>query len=780
MNVVKPTMARPLPAVPAVLAGLAVLVVLAVLTALAAPASASPAQTAAAERTSPASGAAGQAASSAVTGAAARPVVIIGIPGLRWTDISAGTTPALWRLAQHGSAGSLVVSAVETYTCPADAWLTLNGGARAMAPRPSPGTCAQLPAVVTGTAPRAGAVPGPATSCRAAPDGAPAGRGASPAGGPATVPALAGPGGIEAYNHQFSYDPCWGLLATAAGPGRCAAAAGPGAGLALASAAGAVGSYAPRVTAGFRAALRTCPLAVADLGGLPAGGHRAQDVRAADRAAGQIIAAAPAGAIIMVAGLGDGSAPHLRAIIVSGPGYGAGLLSTASTRQPGMVPIADLTPTILNWRGHAAGIPPGIVGSQIGSQPRGTLPAAVQMLTGQDTAAQIYRDTLLPYFVVYGFGEGVIFGLIALLLRGSSADRRRRRTAAYRVAAVIAAAVPAGSFLASLVPWPVLPHPALLLYGVGLAWSAVIAAIALAGPWRRDPLGSPGFIGAATIAVIGGDVVTGSHLQLGTPFGLSALEAGRFYGIGNNAVGAYALGGILCAAWAGSAVLRRGGRRNRAVLAAGVIAAATVIAAGWPGFGAKVGGTIAMVPGFLVLLAAIAGVKITPRRAVLVGVSGLLLIAAFAVISYVVSGPGASDISAFVGHVRHGGADSILRRKVTANVGSLTETWFTPVVPLLVVATGAMLAWPARLRLTTLSRAMRAMPLLRPLLVALWLVAVLGWLANDSGVSVTASAIPLVLPLVIAIVTGAAQEDAADASDVGTSARTAPATDRAG
>jgi hypothetical protein len=348
------------------------------------------------------------------------------------------------------------------------------------------------------------------------------------------------------------------------------------------------------------------------------------------------------------------------------------------------------------------------------------------------------------------------------------------------VAAVIMAAVPAGSFLASLVPWPVLPHPALLLYGMGLAWSALIAAIALTGPWRRDPLGSPGFIGAVTIAIIGGDVVTGSHLQLGTPFGLSALEAGRFYGIGNNAIGVYALGGILCAAWAGSAVLRRGGSRGRAVLAAAAIAAVTVIAAGWPGFGAKVGGTIAMVPGFLVLLAALAGVKITPRRAVLVGVSGLVVIALFAVISYAVSGPGASDISAFVGHVRHGGADSILQRKVSANVGSLTETWFTPVIPILVVVTGLMLAWPDRLRMATLSRAMHAMPLLRPLLVALWLVAVLGWLANDSGVSVTAAALPLVLPLVIAIVTGAAGEDGPAAPDVGTGARTAPATDRAG
>ena len=50
-------------------------------------------------------------------------------------------------------------------------------------------------------------------------------------------------------------------------------------------------------------------------------------------------------------------------------------------------------------------------------------------------------------------------------------------------------------------------------------------------------LGPPGVVAAVTVAVIGLDVMTGSRLQLGTPFGLSALAAGRFYGVGNNALG---------------------------------------------------------------------------------------------------------------------------------------------------------------------------------------------------------------------------------------------------
>jgi hypothetical protein len=683
-----------------------------------------------------------------------RPVVIIGIPGLRWSDISRRVAPALWRLAEHGSVGSLVVSAVRTYTCPADAWLTLNAGARAMAPRPVPRACATLPAVLR--------VPGSHA---------------------ATVPALSGGAGIEAYNRQFSYGPDWGLLATAAGPGGCAAAAGPGAALAVASRSGDVADYAGRTGGAIRSVEKECGLLVADLGALPAAGSARQAaVRAADRAAGRIIAAAPRDAIVIAAGLGDGSAPHLRAVIVSGPGFGPGLLRAASTRQPGLVLGTDLTPSVLQWRGQGTGLGPGVIGSPLRSAGRGPLAAAVTMLTGQDTAVQVNRSTLAPYFLSYGLGLAVVFALIALVLRGGTPARRRRRRAAYQVAAMLGGAVPAGSFLGGLAPWPTAAHPALLLYGTGLAGAVAIAAAALAGPWRRDPLGGPGFIGAVTVAVIGADVITGSHLQLATPFGLSALTAGRYYGIGNDAIGAYAIGGLLAAAWAGATALRRTGRRGRAVAAAGAVALVTVFVAAWPGFGAKVGGTIAMVPSFLVLLAGLAGVRITPRRGAVIAVSGIALIAVLAVLNYLVPATGASDIGAFAGHVLHGGATAILRRKIATNVSSLTENWATPIIPLVVIGTGLMLAGPGRLRLRIAAAAMAAQPLLRPLLTAIWLIGVLGWLANDSGVTVTSAALPLALPMVIAIVTGIGlgPAAAADISDLGPGARTAPATDRAG
>ncbi len=682
-----------------------------------------------------------RAAGSGVAGdaRAGRPgaVVLIGIGGLRWSDISQRATPVLWRLAQAGSVGSLSVTGVDTLTCPADAWLSLNGGARALDPHPATGPCPGLPAVLPG------ASTSPAGTSRAGTSSAPP--------GPARIPAM--PALVRA-NRPFSYQPDWGLLG-GSGTGQCVTAIGPGAALAAASRSGQVQSYLPDPGRASRPVLGACALTVADLGALPgpAGtSARARALRAADQQAGRIAALAPPGAIVVVAGLGD-TAPHLQAIIVSGPGYRSGLLTAASTRQPGLVQITDLTRSVLTWLGRTA--PASNVGTLITAAPRGALAGAVRGLAGLDVAAQVYRTTLTVFFGIYAGLEIGIFGLAALLLRGGDPARRRRRRAVYRTAGVSAAAVPAGTFLASLVPWPLLAHPVPVLYGLAAGWAAVIALAALAGPWRRDPFGPPGFVAAVTVAVIGLDVITGSHLQLDTPFGLFLLLGGRFYGVGNNALGVYGTAGILAAAWAGHTVMRRSGR-GRAVAAAGMVAAFVVLASGWPGFGAKVGGTIAMVPAFGVLLAAMAGLRVTAGRGLFIAISGLALVTAFAVLDYLLPGVGPSDIGAFVGHVLHGGAGAILHRKVSSNLHSLAESWLAPLVPAVAAGTGAMLAWPSRLGLRTLARSCRLRRLLRPALVAMWLAAVLGWFADDSGISVAAAAIPVALPLAVVLVTGIA------------------------
>jgi hypothetical protein len=256
----------------------------------------------------------------------------------------------------------------------------------------------------------------------------------------------------------------------------------------------------------------------------------------------------------------------------------------------------------------------------------------------------------------------------------------------------------------------------------------------------------------ATLLLLAVDVMAGSRLQLNAPFGLSLLVSGRFYGIGNDALGVYCVSTLAAAAWSASLV---GFRRRPAVAAVAVIGLLAVVASGWPGFGAKAGGTIALVPCLLLLAAWLAGVRVGARWAVPVAVSGLILFLAFALASYFAVGAGGSDIGTFAGNLLHGRGGELLHRKVSSNVGSLTRNVFGSLIPVAALLAGAALWRPAALRLRTLALGFAALPLLPVLAWLSWLVLVIGWFADDSGVIVAAAALPFAVPLTIAMAASA-------------------------
>lgn len=693
------------------------------------------------------------AAVSNARGAPVRHVVIVGLSGLRWNEVSAAKTPALWRLAEGGSVGSLVDYAEYPLACPADGWLTLNSGARSA----GTGPCGTLPTVLTA------------------------------GGGRASIPAM--PRLIED-DEQFHQNPDWGLLGRlgAGTGGNCGTAVGPGAALALAAPSGAVDDYVQSPTAlddpGLAArVLARCQLTVIDLSGAPSAGvpgARGNGGRGAplctekcppglaphperpapsppDEVLSRIVAELPPGTLLLVtapSGQCCGS-PHLLTTVVSGPGYAGGLLTAASTRQPGIVTLTDLAPTVAHWLGES--VPGYLTGSVIARGDRGPLPSAVRALDGRDVAEQVWMGTHAWFLLGYAVADVAAFGIPALILWGRDAKRRRRRAACWRVAGVFAVAVPVATFLAGLVPWWEQSHPVAWLYGMAAAWTLILGCAALrtgsntaAKPGEAKYLGAFGQICLVTLILLGVDVMTGSRLQLETPFGLSLLESGRYYGIGNNALGVYCVSALVGAIWLGM-LARDLGRRRLAVALASAVGVFAVVASGWPGFGAKVGGTIAMVPCFLVLILALAGVRVRWRYAVPVALSGLALFAVFAIVSYVLPAAGVSDIGSFAGNLLHGHGGAVLERKASSNLGTLTASAAAPLVPVVVLALAIALWRPGLVRLRTMPLAFESQPLLRVAAWLAWLVLVIGWLADDSGVMVPAVALPFAVPLVFAM-----------------------------
>src|SRR6202011_4948571 len=103
---------------------------------------------------------------------------------------------------------------------------------------------------------------------------------------------------------------------------------------------------------------------------------------------------------------------------------------------------------------------------------------------------------------------------------------------------------PPASFLADFTHWSAAGSPGTVLFvAIGvisvLLAAATLAAARLVGSLPGQPRAPAGPLGLLTLAIIALDVATGSRLQAQTPFGLSYIIAGRFYGIGNSAVGVY-------------------------------------------------------------------------------------------------------------------------------------------------------------------------------------------------------------------------------------------------
>ncbi len=64
-------------------------------------------------------------------------IIIVGIPGLEWTDVDAAGTPHLWDLAGSGASAAMSVRTIGSWTCPESGWVSLGAGERAggVAPR---------------------------------------------------------------------------------------------------------------------------------------------------------------------------------------------------------------------------------------------------------------------------------------------------------------------------------------------------------------------------------------------------------------------------------------------------------------------------------------------------------------------------------------------------------------------------------------------------------------------------------------------------------------------
>lgn len=650
------------------------------------------------------------------------PIIVVSQPTLSWDHVSPSRTPNLWKLAHEGAAGSLATRGLSGHSCDSQAWLTFGAGKRTSygkqvgmtAPGERPEHCRRMAAPVPTTN-------SPATG----------------AGGPAIYPNWSDVRHAT-LARTVKADPS-NLRTRMSKDGQCITSAGRYAPLAAADTKGGVEHY---VEDPAKVDVTSCPITLVSF------------PTPNDELLGKLLARAPANATIVVAGFSDSTGPEvLHTVVIDGPGVPQGLLTSYSTQQPGVLQLTDLTALVMSRLGsNAPHLPEGRVPMV---QPRSDSSAitdarmvAMQLRIEHGLSA----DFLTRY--VLAMAALLAVGLVWLLVRRRRSREGREVGSAKPLRwwiswwAAMTASMPVSTWLIGLVPWWNAPEPRTALGWGVVGMSALISAVALLGPWRRFLIGPPLVIATVTLSTLLLDAVHGTPLQFVSMMGLQPVYGGRFYGMGNVGDAMIATCSLLiCALLSG--LLWAKGHFKLAAMTVILIGGVTLVIDGTPNWGADGAGPLAMFPAFAYLTLNAGGLALTWRRAAVIIGSAVAIVGAIGVLDYLRPPQYRTHLGDFVAQVRYHGDFSGIERIFTANWNMLTSTPLTAVVPLILVLWVVILLtpsrWPGKLLMPLVSR----VPMLGEGIAAIVVCWILGFISNDSGVSIPPTGLMILTPLLI-------------------------------
>ncbi len=287
---------------------------------------------------------------------------------------------------------------------------------------------------------------------------------------------------------------------------------------------------------------------------------------------------------------------RLSAAVLSGPGVQPGLLSSPTTRTPGLIANIDLAPTLLTWLG--APVPATMTGH------------AIMGIRDSDGLSRLQRLDHITNINARGLAPvGIALGaLAATSLAGGLLSLRFRPRAAPTFGFLILAVMnmPLALMLASLLNPPSIPILTVEVFALMLAGAGIETLLA------RSITVSPCLIvSVITVSTVLLDAVLGGALVRYSLLSGYQVQGIRFYGIGNEYMGVV-IGLTLLG------VFLSGINPKKAVIP--FLAVAFVL--GFPRFGAKAGGLVTALTAFGIAWMQIRGRRVTWVSALLWSAAG--------------------------------------------------------------------------------------------------------------------------------------------------------------
>ncbi len=427
-------------------------------------------------------------------------------------------------------------------------------------------------------------------------------------------------------------------------------------------------------------------------------------------------------AVMVVAPYGEADLSGLTVAALRTPTTEPGFLRSASTQREGIVTLVDVAPSILNTLDIPR--PVEMEGRQFeASTSNAPLDERRDLLVSISNASRFRTQLLFPTTIFVVLVLTGVTAFATVVIAGRWSDRARR---AVRFAALANLAVLPMSYVARAFPLEEL--------GSGFYWALLVVTslvtavvVTVVTERARKPLLDLAVMLVLILAVLIGDVMTGSNLHMSAAFGYSPTGNSRLYGISNYSFGQVAASMCLLAALVTAAWPTARGRAS----ALGLMGAVVVVL-GVPFWGSDVGGVLAFTPTVLLFAALLYRYRMRLRSLVIGGLVTVATVTAFGLVDLARPAEQRAHLGRLFERIANEGLQpllSIVERKLFANLRVSTSSFWVAAIPIGVAFWLFLSRFPSR----PLSRVTARIPTLRAGLVAAVVAAVLGSLLNDSG-----------------------------------------------
>lgn len=469
------------------------------------------------------------------------------------------------------------------------------------------------------------------------------------------------------------------------------------------------------VRAGVRADDPVVRWSVAEADGtLPAGSGRGPEVLVVQRPSAREAIVGPRSVVILVSPTPtverQRQGIRLGFIAVGGAGIGPGLISSPTTRRPGVLSLTDVAPTILDLL--RIPVPDGMDGRAAEFHAHPDAITALRALERDVIHAARARRPLTRGVL----GAAMAAVVLAAAAIGGARGARRARSA-LGMLLLAAAAAPLGLYVEGVFPTDTVPSAV-----VGVAAFAIGAALLARATLGRQRGLLAILLATALVPLV--DLLLGSPLGVRSPLSHQVAVGARFYGVGGDVLGLVVGATVVGVAMVLDRVADP--RRTAPWVALALAGVVWILAA--PAYGAKLGAAPTAVPAFGVLAARARGRRLSWKVVVVIALATLTTTAAMVAADALRSPETRSHVARAVG----GDTDltGVLGRKIAATWRITVHGIWAPAIAVFAGALG-LLAWRRR---PLLARGFWGRPMHRVALLAAGTGALAAIAFNDVGV----------------------------------------------